>query len=65
MLRIYEHVNAANVTKPEAIFFRRLDDEGEIAAADRRIYVSSKARLVRLPFEDMNVSGKATDNLVR
>jgi hypothetical protein len=65
LVRIHEHVNATDVSKPKSVFFRDSDDCSKITAAHRSVYVSGKACLVRLALGYVYESRKASDDLVR
>ena len=64
LVRVHEHVNAADVPKPKTVFFRRANDTRKITSPDGRIYVPRESRVIGLPLEHMNESRKTSDDSV-
>jgi hypothetical protein len=64
MFRIHQHVNSTDVAEAKSLFFGRSDNQGKITAADCRVYVPSKSRLIRISLQHVNVSGQAADDSI-
>jgi hypothetical protein len=61
---IYKHVDAGHVPETESILLRRLRDSIQILPRDAHVHVRGKARLFRIPLENVNENAQAADHAV-